>query len=74
MCSFFLNLTDDFLALHPIKRLLFLALRAVALLSVGQGFMNAQRFGQDFQWSPSVLFLHGRDHPAAWGQEDRVTT
>src|SRR6478735_5359932 len=44
-----------------IRRISFVILLVAALVSVGQGLRNAQKDSQDFQWSPSVLFLEGEN-------------
>jgi hypothetical protein len=49
----------DFARLSMVRKAGFLLLLFAAIVSVGQGVRNAQRFSQDFQWSPTVLFVEG---------------
>lgn len=45
---------------------LLLFIGAVAFISVTQGFLNALRFSQDFQWSPALLFSQGDNPYQIW--------
>lgn len=44
-----------------LKAALLMLLLLAASLSIYQGFKNALKYSQDFQWSPSVIFWQGED-------------
>lgn len=48
------------------ERILIIILGLAALLSTYQGFNNAITFSQDFQWSPTKIFLEGRNPYEVW--------
>jgi len=50
---------SDFTRLSLVRKAGFLMLLLAAIVSAAQGLRNAQQFSQDFQWSPSVLFIEG---------------
>lgn len=62
MPSSIVNFLHEFSRLNAIKKLILLTLMLAAMVSVAQGVMNARRSSQDFQWSPSLIFLQG-DNP-----------
>lgn len=48
------------------ERILIIILGLAALLSTYQGFNNAITFSQDFQWSPTKIFLEERNPYEVW--------
>ena len=52
-------------ALRLLETLALAALGVASVWSVAIGFRDAMLYSQDFQWSPSVLLLEGKD-PYAW--------
>src|SRR5262245_53878315 len=57
------------------KRFTLIILGAVAFISVGQGVLNGVKNSQDFEWSPTVLFIEGENpyqHYLNGNQDQRI--